>query len=292
VRQILANLLSNAIKFTPAGGLVRVRCSLEGAPAAGAWLTGAGPWVCIHVEDTGIGISADQLESVFQPFVQVESGHTREHGGTGLGLSISREYARLMGGDLTLRSAPGQGSWFTLWLPTEPSAPAQRPDEARPLPGLEPAGRALQVELDRVVASFRERLRGDPGVPLAQPLSDVQIEDHVSTFLADIAQSLLILARTGGEPGLLRDGSDVQRLICERHGAQRARHGWTEEALRREFAVLKEEVLAAARRGGADTDAALGVMGELLDRACEISLRGLRLAASQRPAARAHPVGG
>ncbi|HST61757.1 MAG TPA: ATP-binding protein, partial [Longimicrobium sp.] len=285
VRQILANLLSNAIKFTPAGGGVTVRCALECEPLSGAWLSGSGPWICIHVEDTGIGIEADQLEPVFQPFVQAEGGHTREHGGTGLGLSISREYARLMGGDLSLRSSPGKGSCFTLWLPTETSATPGRHDVAQPLPGLEPAGKALQAELDRVVAAYRERLRTDPSIPMAEPLSDVEIEDHVATFLADIAQSLLILAETGGEPDLMRDGSDVQRLISERHGAQRCRLGWTEDAVRREFVVLKEEVLTAARDGdGPEVDAALRVLGQLVDRACEISLRGFRLAnASHRP---------
>jgi PAS domain S-box-containing protein len=116
-RQIVLNLLSNAVKFTAAGGEVTVRCRAAAEHAAEALLPGgAGPWLAIEVEDSGSGIPADQLERIFEPFVQVEGGMTRRAGGTGLGLTISRRFARLMGGDLTVRSTPGVGSCFTLWL--------------------------------------------------------------------------------------------------------------------------------------------------------------------------------
>ena len=82
-----------------------------------------GTWVCLRVEDTGIGIPPDQRERIFEPFVQVDSGYTRRHGGAGLGLAISRRFARWMGGDLTVESTPGAGSSFTLWLPAAPSDP-------------------------------------------------------------------------------------------------------------------------------------------------------------------------
>lgn len=111
VQQILTNLLANAVKFTPDGGEISVRCSSFTKP-------GEVEYACITVQDTGIGISDEHLDRIFQPFVQVESGYTREHGGTGLGLTISRNLAHMMGGDITVESVVGEGSRFTLWLPS------------------------------------------------------------------------------------------------------------------------------------------------------------------------------
>ena len=108
VEQILLNLVSNAVKFTPAGGRVDLRCR-EVVDADGRWSEAT-------IEDTGVGIAADQLDRIFEPFVQGDTGYTRAHGGVGLGLANSRRLAR-MGGELTARSAAGQGSVFTLRLP-------------------------------------------------------------------------------------------------------------------------------------------------------------------------------
>jgi signal transduction histidine kinase/CheY-like chemotaxis protein len=105
VQQILLNLLSNAIKFTPRGGRIRVTAEAAGGEVA------------IHVSDTGRGIPEEKLESIFEPFVQVDRRLTSDQQGTGLGLSISRELARGMGGELTVESNPGSGSTFTLRLP-------------------------------------------------------------------------------------------------------------------------------------------------------------------------------
>ena len=105
VRQILLNLLSNAIKFTPAGGTIRVSADADGDV------------VRLRVADTGVGIPDDQLERIFEPFVQLARGLSTGHEGTGLGLAISRDLARAMGGDLAAESGPGQGSTFTLTLP-------------------------------------------------------------------------------------------------------------------------------------------------------------------------------
>lgn len=105
LRQVLLNLLSNATKFTDAGGRIELSYHEDGE--------------CVHlrVRDTGVGIPADKLASIFEPFVQVRSDLTRTAEGTGLGLAISRDLARGMGGDLSVESAVGEGSTFTLTLP-------------------------------------------------------------------------------------------------------------------------------------------------------------------------------
>jgi len=108
VQQILINLLSNALKFTPAGGRVRVDAETAGEGT-----------VRLAVADSGIGIPAEKQASVFDPFVQVDMSRTRRSEGSGLGLAISRDLARGMGGDLAVESTPGEGSTFTLTLPSE-----------------------------------------------------------------------------------------------------------------------------------------------------------------------------
>jgi signal transduction histidine kinase/ActR/RegA family two-component response regulator len=113
LRQILVNLLSNAVKFTPQG-----RVSLDVVCQADQ--------VALEVTDTGIGISVHQQAALFQPFEQADGSTTRRFGGTGLGLAISQDLAGLMGGQITVRSAPGQGSSFTLLLPL----PAAKPDSS------------------------------------------------------------------------------------------------------------------------------------------------------------------
>jgi signal transduction histidine kinase len=105
LQQILLNLLTNAVKFTKPGGEVRIACTAGDAAVA------------ISVADTGIGIAADKITSVFEPFVQVDAKLTRVHDGVGLGLAISRDLARGMGGELGVESQLGVGSKFTLTLP-------------------------------------------------------------------------------------------------------------------------------------------------------------------------------
>jgi signal transduction histidine kinase len=105
VRQIVLNLLTNAVKFTPDGGTIRMSADEENDR------------VLLHVSDTGIGIPADMIERVFEPFVQVNLRPSRISEGTGLGLAISRDLARGMGGELRLQSTLGVGSTFTLELP-------------------------------------------------------------------------------------------------------------------------------------------------------------------------------
>ncbi len=104
-RQIVLNLVGNAVKFTDSGGHITV--------AAAA----CGDRVVVRVTDTGCGISADQIERVFQPFVQLNATHDRRGQGTGLGLAISRLLAQGMGGEVIVESVVGVGSTFTLSLP-------------------------------------------------------------------------------------------------------------------------------------------------------------------------------
>ena len=134
LQQVLKNLLSNALKFTERGGVsLRIR-------RAGPELPG---WIAFEVKDTGIGIQADQHDLIFEAFRQADGTTNRKYGGTGLGLSISRDLAGLLGGELTLESALGQGSTFTLVLPERlgpgAAAPATGPLAADPRPPRRPA---------------------------------------------------------------------------------------------------------------------------------------------------------
>ena len=107
VRQMIVNLLSNAVKFTDHGRII-----LSGDQR--------GDQLVITVEDTGIGISSDHIERIFEPFWQVEQKATRRAGGTGLGLTVTRRLALLLGGDVTVKSNPGEGTTFTICLPIHP----------------------------------------------------------------------------------------------------------------------------------------------------------------------------
>jgi signal transduction histidine kinase/DNA-binding response OmpR family regulator/HAMP domain-containing protein len=121
VKQSLLNLLSNACKFTRNGRV-------------GLSVARDGPVVRLRVWDTGIGMNPDQLGRLFQAFTQADSSTTRKYGGTGLGLVITRSFARMLGGDVTVESTPGEGSAFTITLPVTPdtlvSGPIADPDDA------------------------------------------------------------------------------------------------------------------------------------------------------------------
>jgi PAS domain S-box-containing protein len=123
VQQVLLNLLGNAVKFTPEGGSVAVETHTR---------PDVPEFVFLRVSDTGPGIPASMLDSIFEPFVQVDSSTTRRSEGSGLGLAISRDLARGMGGELRVRSEEGKGSTFTIALPRarpveSPVQPAETP---------------------------------------------------------------------------------------------------------------------------------------------------------------------
>jgi signal transduction histidine kinase len=123
VRQSLFNLLSNACKFTQQGtiGLTATRQAEDGVD-----------WITLSVTDTGIGMTPEQMGKLFQAFSQAEASTASQYGGTGLGLAITRKFCQMMGGDITVTSAVGQGSTFTIRLPAEVRDP-----KAEPVPSVE-----------------------------------------------------------------------------------------------------------------------------------------------------------
>ncbi len=274
VRQILVNLLSNAVKFTPAGGTVTVTCgrATEAPPAARAHDTGT--WSYVRVVDTGVGIPPAEQAAVFEPFHQVQRGHTRTRDGAGLGLAISQRLARLMGGDLTLESTPGQGSSFTLWLQAtadarDGGAPTRADRAAHAVAGdargLGEIGRTLRRQLDDMVDAYVERLRSAADAPIAAAMRRSELEDHLVAVLADLAQALIMVSEAGSaETGLLSDSIAISQTVAERHGARRFTQGWDLGAVRRDYTVMGEVVARAvradARARGADAGAALDIV--------------------------------
>lgn len=108
LRQILINLLSNANKFTESGSITFEVYKQSRGNQSG---------YCFHIRDTGIGMTKDQLDKLFQPFTQADASTTRKYGGTGLGLAISQRFSQIMGGNIQVESEFGMGSTFTCWLP-------------------------------------------------------------------------------------------------------------------------------------------------------------------------------
>ncbi|HSJ33037.1 MAG TPA: ATP-binding protein [Longimicrobiales bacterium] len=278
VQQILVNLLSNAVKFTARGGRVEIaygvasESPLDGADAA-----------FIRVTDTGIGIEPADLARIFKPFEQVQQGRTRDHGGAGLGLAISRELAQLMGGDITVTSDVGRGSTFILWLPRTGTNVQPRLDIADPAveqypEGVAEVGRAIQHALDDIKLEFTRELRA--AISVARQLPDAVLQDHVATYVADIGQTLIdLVARSGATP-LVRDGSEIQHLIADLHGRQRALFGWTADSLRREIEILLDVIDRAVRRecrdcNAADIDAGMQIVQRMIATSEQVSLRHL-----------------
>jgi hypothetical protein len=261
--------------------------------------------VCIRVCDTGTGIPEDKLDAIFEPFVQAESGPTRPQEGSGLGLTIGRRLARAMGGDLTVVSEPEKGSTFALWLPaggrvgSDGSPPDQPSGDAtgspsitstaivgtveveRQVRGLAEVGSRVLAQLDGIVTTIVERIRSDPAIEMAAGLRTSQLTDHLATLIADVLSSLAVIEETFGKPSqMLADAMEIQRLVSERHGAQRARLAWTEPAMRREFMIIREELDRAVRQavpasGDLKPDDATTALGRFIDRAEYVGVRAL-----------------
>ena len=184
LQQILKNLLSNALKFT-AHGSVRLRV----VPAQTGWrsdnmsLNQASSVVAFEVTDTGVGIPVEKQKIVFEAFQQADASTSRKYGGTGLGLAISRELSTLLGGELTLRSTPGIGSTFTLFLPTMYTGP--RTALRAPLPGSLPLPQvALPEHLVDQFPDDRHNLQ-----PGERSLLIVEDDPNYAGILVDAAHS-------------------------------------------------------------------------------------------------------
>jgi signal transduction histidine kinase/DNA-binding response OmpR family regulator len=143
LRQTLLNLLSNASKFTHEG-----RITLE---ARREQIEGK-EWVVFSVSDTGIGMSQEQLSGVFDPFSQAELSTTKQFGGTGLGLAISKQFSELMGGDIGVESAPGEGTVFTVRLPLQ--LEPKRPEEPQ---ATKPGSQILVIDDDPSALELAQR---------------------------------------------------------------------------------------------------------------------------------------
>ena len=229
LQQIIKNLLSNAFKFTHMG-----QVTFTIAHASGGWssdneeLNRASQVIRFSVADTGIGISPDKQQIIFEAFQQADGSTSRKYGGTGLGLAISRELSRLLGGEIKLVSTPGEGSVFTLYLP-EHYNPLRSPRHGRSLPAEPTApsaradGRSTPAASMPPVAPYFETIAAtEPPVVFANTADDdrddVNTGDRVMLIVENdvgFAKVMLEAARERGFKGLVT-GTGASALTMTR----------------------------------------------------------------------------
>ncbi|MFE7650766.1 HAMP domain-containing protein [Streptomyces phaeoluteigriseus] len=209
LRQVLRNLLSNAVKFTEEGS-VELRIEPVAADAVPEGVVRGGTVVAFRVRDTGIGIPEQQLETIFGAFQQADGTTSRKYGGTGLGLSITREIAHLLGGAVTVDSAPGKGSTFTLYLPVARGDFEEVLGTGRPVgPGVgsgSPADSSHPMSLPRASATAR------------RPRRLLVVEERPRGLLTLVAESVVADLAGGREDGAPPPPVDVVTAV----GAQEA----------------------------------------------------------------------
>jgi signal transduction histidine kinase/DNA-binding response OmpR family regulator/CHASE3 domain sensor protein len=258
LEQILRNLLSNAFKFTEQGSIeLRVARVPDGQ-------------IALSVADTGIGISQDKQNAVFEPFRQADGTISRKYGGTGLGLSICRELVRLLGGTLALKSVEGQGSTFTVLIPeafSSPKAqPRRRPPQASPAPLIvDPAqpvaAPAASRRPDRHVEDDRDRLSGQKRVLLvieddqsfARILQDLSHEMEFECLVAGSATEALALAKEFVPSAVVLDVG-----LPDHSGL------WVLDQLKRDVRTRHIPVHVVSATDNAQTALSLGAIGYLV----------------------------
>jgi CheY-like chemotaxis protein/signal transduction histidine kinase len=186
LQQVLKNLLSNAFKFTEHGSVkLAVRVAEKGWGEDHPILGASAAVVAFEVADSGIGIAPDKQRIIFEAFQQADASTSRKYGGTGLGLAISRELASLLGGEIQLRSTPGQGSTFTLYLPLTYVGPtASRPTlvDGASRVSLQLAKISVAEHPVEVIPDDRESLQPDDPVLLI-----VEDDPHYARVLCDLS---------------------------------------------------------------------------------------------------------
>jgi HAMP domain-containing protein/CheY-like chemotaxis protein/signal transduction histidine kinase len=208
VQQVLKNLLSNAFKFTDSGGVaLRVFAAEDGWGPENASLNHAQSVVAFEVADTGIGIPFEKQKIIFEAFQQADASTSRRYGGTGLGLAISRELSSLLGGEIQLKSTPGEGSTFTLYLPLhyDGSASGSRQAGALHAPApLAPRLGANGADIPEPVLDDRSSLAPDD-----RTLLIVEDDPHYARILVDLARG------AGFKALAASNGSDALELARE-----------------------------------------------------------------------------
>jgi CheY-like chemotaxis protein len=202
LQQVLKNLLSNAFKFTSEGSV-----QLKVAAAVGGWsadhtLLNQSAVVAFEVADSGIGIPLEKQRIIFEAFQQADASTSRKYGGTGLGLAISRELANLLGGEIQLRSTPGKGSTFTLYVPLKYVGPSVGVRMAPDAPALAEKSSDYQVSVERAAEQIPDdRLEVVPGDSI---LLIVEDDPHYARVIMDLARSrgFKVLVATRGVDAL------------------------------------------------------------------------------------------
>ncbi|WP_132526194.1 HAMP domain-containing protein [Rhizobium sp. BK376] len=210
LQQILKNLLSNAFKFTADGGVtLRVSAVTEGWSPDHASLKSAPSVIAFEVSDTGIGIPPEKQRLIFEAFQQADASTSRKYGGTGLGLAISRELSNLLGGEIQLRSTPGVGSTFVLYLPltyvgaaSALAKPALEPNNVVQL--AEAAAARWKDKTVEQVDDDRQNLQSGDAVLLI-----VEDDAHYARVLVDLARD------SGFKVLVVAQGGDVLSLAQE-----------------------------------------------------------------------------